>query len=238
MFQVNYLFVLTGETIKNNRLILKETSDGSHTLYVPGIDEHYHSMNGAAGESIHIFINSGLNSLPGEKISLFEVGFGTGLNAFLTAIYCEKQGKRVHYTTIEKYPLEKDDWSQLNYPYLFDGKYSELFIKLHEAEWESDQEISEWFTLRKLKADLLNYDPEGLFDLVYFDAFGPEKQPGMWTEEIITKVASAISNGGIFVTYSARGSLRRALQSCGFATERLPGPPGKREFTRATRNTV
>ena len=214
---------------------LKITSDGSHTLYVPSLDEHYHSHYGAITESKHIFIGAGLASLTSRNISILEVGFGTGLNALLTALYAGEHKIRVTYTSLEKYPLDPEIVQQLNYGMLTGSNGTELFEAIHSAPWGAPVMITEWFSLKKMQADLTADDPEGLFDLVFFDAFGPDKQPEIWTEEVMRRIAAVTRPGSVFVTYSAKGSLKRMLRALGFDVTLLPGPPGKRVMTRAVK---
>ena len=235
------------------------TDDGSHTLFVPEMNEHYHSHFGAITESRHIFINAGLGYITDNKAAhhevdpgiglnthpeidsgaghkaLLEVGFGTGLNALLTALYAEDHKIKISYTSLEKHPLATALIRQLNYGSLTGSRGATLFEKLHEAPWGEPVEISEWFTLNKIQTDLTEEDPAGLFDLVYFDAFGPDKQPEMWSEEMFRRITRATHEGSVFVTYSAKGSLKRMLKSLGFDVTLLPGPPGKRVITRAVK---
>jgi tRNA U34 5-methylaminomethyl-2-thiouridine-forming methyltransferase MnmC len=217
----------------NPELVL--TSDGSHTLFVPGLNEHYHSHFGAITESRHIFINAGLASLDTDGAAILEAGFGTGLNALLTALYAEEHQIRIRYTAIEKYPLEPGLVRQLNYGSLTGNRGTLILEELHKAPWGVSARISEWFTMVKLQADLTAEGPEGLFDLVYFDAFGPDKQPEMWSEEVFHRIEAVTHTGSVFVTYSAKGSLKRMLKAAGFEVEHLPGPPGKRVITRAVK---
>ena len=217
----------------DTKLIL--TQDGSHTLYVPGMDEHYHSRFGALTESKHIFINAGLASLPPGDISILEVGFGTGLNALLSALHATREKIRVRYTTLEKYPLDPSLVSSLNYSTLAGEGGTELLMAIHETPWNIPTAINEWFTLEKRQTDLTAEGPSGIYDLVFFDAFGPDKQPEMWTDDVISRIASATHPGSVFVTYSAKGNLKRMLRALGFEVEHLPGPPGKRVFTRAVK---
>ena len=214
---------------------IRVTADGSHTLYVPSIDEHYHSHFGALTESKHIFINAGLASLSGDTVSILEVGFGTGLNALLTALFAGEHNVSVSYTSLEKYPLEPSVVRQLNYGDLAGSNGPELFEAIHQAPWGNAADITEWFSLNKILTDLTTEDPRGIYDLVYFDAFGPDKQPEMWTEEVISRIAAVTRSGSVFVTYSAKGSLKRMLRSFGFDATLLPGPPGKRVMTRAAK---
>lgn len=211
------------------------TDDGSHTLYVPGIDEHYHSRFGAITESRHIFINAGLASLPPGDTSILEVGFGTGLNALLTAMHAGKEKIRVSYTSLEKYPLDVEVISRLNYGSMAGEEGQELLTAIHTAPWNSTAAITGWFTLEKRLTDLTTEDPAGIYDLVYFDAFGPDKQPEMWSETVMRRIAAVTHPGSVFVTYSSKGDLKRMLRSLGFEVKLLPGPPGKRVITRAVK---
>jgi tRNA U34 5-methylaminomethyl-2-thiouridine-forming methyltransferase MnmC len=215
------------------RLII--TSDGSHTLYVPGMDEHYHSRFGALTESQHIFINAGLASLTTGPVSILEVGFGTGLNALLSVIYAETNKIKVSYTSLEKYPLNPSLVSQLNYGSLAGEGGQHLFNTIHEAPWNLPSRINDWFTLEKRESDLTTDQITGSYDMIFFDAFGPDKQPGMWTEEVLRKITEVTHPGSVFVTYSAKGTLKRMLRSLGFEVALLPGPPGKRVITRAVK---
>jgi tRNA U34 5-methylaminomethyl-2-thiouridine-forming methyltransferase MnmC len=209
------------------------TEDGSHTLYVPGMDEHYHSIHGAIGESQHIFIANGFETCSENPVNILEVGFGTGLNAFLTALQCTKSGRIVHYTSVENNPLSKKVTDNLNYHNLCGDNTKELFDHLHSAPWDTDVFINSNFTLRKVLTDVTKNIPPGVFNLIYFDAFGPDKQPEMWTREVFEKIAGATAEKGIFVTYSAKGDVKRNLKACGFIVTLLPGPPGKRQIIRA-----
>lgn len=213
----------------------RETLDGSLTLYNSEVGDHYHSTNGAIGESRHIFINGGLLTLQLKEIEIMEIGFGTGLNALLTAIEAEEHGLNIRYTAIEKYPLPASVTSRLNYSMLSGEKGVKPGAGINNALWNTPVAVTERFILEKIRADLLTWDTERQYDLVYFDAFAPGMQPEMWSADIIGKVASWIRPGGVFVTYSARGSLKRELQKAGFSVYHPPGPPGKREYTRAVR---
>ena len=214
---------------------LRMTEDGSHTLYVPALDEHYHSHFGALTESKHIFINAGLASLKSNKVSILEVGFGTGLNALLTSMYTQENQMTVQYVTLDKYPLDPSLLFQLNYPTITGTECRELFESIHSAPWEQPVRLTPWFTLEKRLTDLTSMRVEGLFDLVYFDAFGPGKQPEMWSREVMQKIAGVTHPGSVFVTYSAKGELKRILRTLDFEVALLPGPPGKRVMTRAVK---
>lgn len=214
--------------------IIERTADGSATLFVPELDEHYHSVKGAQTESQHIFIDLGLKASTAARLRVLEIGFGTGLNALLTLDAAEESCKKVHYTGIELYPLPWTVVKQLGY------SDSPFFEALHSAPWEEDSVISPYFTLRKLQADFTKEAPEAFgrpFDLIYFDAFAPEKQPEMWSQELFNRLYVSMNSGGILTTYCAKGVVRRMLQTAGFTVERLPGPPdGKREVLRGRKD--
>lgn len=217
------------------------TSDGSTTIYLPEINEQYHSIHGAVQEALHVFINHGLhyfnnelNSKKNTKISILEIGFGTGLNALLTVVEAEKL--EINYEGVEAYPVSKEELEKLNYTSLLAKKYTNierLFNKIHKVSWEKQVSVTEHFTLKKRKQFFEKIEDENCFDIIYFDAFGARVQPELWTETIFIKMFKALKNNGILVTYSAKGSVRRALITAGFTVERLPGPPGKREMLRA-----
>lgn len=215
------------------RKILK-TEDGSHTLYVPDMDEHYHSIHGARQESMHVFIDAGLNMHSGKELTIFEVGFGTGLNAFLTAVESKHQQRKIKYYTIEKFPLQEEEWEKLNPEPDTDKEENRLFRQLHNCQWGKLNEINTTFQLQKIEGDLTSFNFQALppFDLVYFDAFAPDKQPKLWSPEIFAAIFAQMTHNGILVTYSAKGAVRRTMQSAGFQVERIPGPPGKREMLR------
>jgi len=217
------------------RLIL--TKDNSHTLFVPDLNETFHSTHGAIQESRHVFIEAGFNHIASrlDRINVLEVGFGTGLNALLTQIEAETLGKTVQYTAIEAYPLESEIWSQLNYPHLLCSiDYSSVFERIHLAGWDESEEISSLFSLHKIHQKLGDYAfPASQFDLVYFDAFSPAVQPELWTTGIFRKLYSAMKPEGVLTTYSVKGDVIRAMRSAGFSVEKIPGPPGKRQIARA-----
>ena len=220
---------------KNIQLI--ETEDGSHTLYVPELDEHYHSIHGAVQESMHVFIDAGFRYLKinSEKINILEIGFGTGLNALLTFMESEKNDQEIYYTSIEAFSLKEEIYLKINYPVLFQDKnISTAFLKMHRVGWGKFENITEKFALKKIHQKIEDIIlPENKFDLVYFDAFSPDVQPELWVEEIFIKIADSMKKNGILTTYSAKGKVKRALKASGFAIESIPGPPGKREITRA-----
>jgi tRNA U34 5-methylaminomethyl-2-thiouridine-forming methyltransferase MnmC len=212
------------------------TEDGSHTLFVPELDEHYHSTHGAIQESMHVFIDAGLRHCVKSEIKVLEIGFGTGLNAFLTLLEAERTGRKIDYTTLEFYPLSIIDAEKLNYVELTDSTKKDVFRELHKVEWGKWSQLTLYFSLLKMKFDFSkpsDFDTENKFDVIFFDAFAPEKQPEMWAQEIFDKIYSISSENAILTTYCAKGSVRRMLQTAGFVVERLPGPPGKREILRA-----
>lgn len=217
-------------------ITLEPTADGSNTLFVPELDEHYHSVKGALTESQHIFIQMGLNHSQAESPHVLEIGFGTGLNAFLTLLEAEKQQRKVCFTSIERYPLKEDIVQKLGYPEIIAPEKSEKFYALHAAPWNQSVEISPCFTLHKIEGDFTHFDFQSHYDVVYFDAFAPEKQPEMWSQPLFDRLYQQMNPGGILTTYCAKGVVRRMLQAAGFTVERLPGPPGgKREILRANK---
>lgn len=215
---------------------IQTTADGSQTLFVGEMDEHYHSVNGALTESKHIFIETGLNKSLAEEPHVPEVGFGTALNAILTLQEAEIKNRHVHYTSLEKYPLPMDIAEQLDYPKLVNEEYADYFLELHRAEWNKWVDVTPFFHLRKIETDFTTLQIQEKYDVIYFDAFAPEKQEEMWSEEIFERMYNCLNDNGILVTYCAKGVIRRTLQSVGFQVERLPGPPnGKREILRGTK---
>lgn len=212
---------------------LQQTADGSHTLFIPEMDEHYHSVNGAVQESRHVFIEAGLHHQAKKDITVFEIGFGTGLNAFLTLLDAEENNRTINYYSIELYPLKPQLVQALNYGEVICPGKKELFNALHAAPWNEPANITGHFILHKIQGDNNSCElPEGI-DLVYFDAFAPDKQPEMWNQEIFNNLYAHMAEGGILTTYCAKGVVRRMMQEAGYSVERIPGPPGKREMLRA-----
>ena len=212
---------------------IKKTEDGSHTLYVPELDEHYHSAFGAIRESMHVFIHAGLMHFDQKEISILEIGFGTGLNALLTAI--ESRDQQIKYWGIEAHPLQDEIIKKMNYPQLipFDGS-DLIFDKIHEADWGQETTITENFILSKFHSKIQETIlPENTFNAIYFDAFAPDVQPELWTEEIFKKIHAAMKPGGVLVTYSSKGLVKQNLRAAGFTVKRLPGPLGKKHMVRA-----
>ena len=218
---------------------LEQTADGSYTLYVPELDEHYHSVKGALTESQHIFIDMGLKHSSVTAPHILEIGLGTGLNCVLTLLEAKESQRHVHYTGIERYPLNEEIIRKLNYPSIIGKECEEDYYAIHQAPWEEDVCLSPWFTLHKLEGDFTHYSFEQKYDIIYFDAFAPEKQPEMWEQSLFDNLYQVLNEGGILTTYCAKGVVRRMLQTAGFKVERLPGPPGgKREILRATKSNL
>ena len=210
------------------------TSDGSHTIYLPEMNEQYHSVNGAITESTYVYIDKGYNFHVSKNPTVFEVGFGTGLNCLLTALQAAQDKRLTIYITIEKYQLPKNITDQLNFGRLISEDARIVFDNIHACKWNEVVSISEYFNLFKIKGDLIDINLTQFVncDVIYFDAFGPDKQPEMWTPLIFRKIYSITSLKGVLVTYSAKGEVRRQLAACGFEMERLPGPPGKIQMLR------
>jgi len=212
------------------------TSDGSTSIHLPEWNEQYHSKHGAVQEARHVFIQHGLNLFTDRPIALLEMGFGTGLNAFITLLEANKRNLSVAYTGVEAYPVDLEELRALNFVSVLQAeKYAAHFEHMHRCDWESFVDISSYFTLRKQQQFFQKFSAVDEFDLIYFDAFGARVQPDLWEEAIFQKMFQALKDGGVLVTYSAKGSVRRALQAVGLEVERLPGPPGKREMLRATK---
>jgi len=218
---------------------IKITGDGSFTLYVPELNEHYHSVYGAVQESKHVFIKSGLRLLNIEKPKILEIGFGTGLNALLTLLNSEKF-EIIEYDGVEFYPLDWEKVLPLEYHNFLKLSPDQLkmFEKIHTSPWNELVQINQGFILYKLKMKIQDFISAKKYDLVYFDAFAPEVQPELWTEKNFQRIYTVLNINGILVTYCAKGEVRRIMQRCGFTVERLAGPPGKREMLRAFKNEL
>ncbi len=212
------------------------TSDGSHSLLNEDLSETYHSIHGAIQESLHVFIHSGLNHFiqkyNPQNISILEIGFGTGLNTLLSIQAAQQTSITFQYTTLEAFPLEKEVWSQLNYGDELNLKNQ--FKSLHQFSWEDEHNILPKFRFKKqrIKVQDVALEPSSI-DIIFFDAFAPNKQPELWEIEVLKKVTYALRVNGLFVTYCAKGQLKRDLKSLGLVVETLPGPPGKKEMVRA-----
>ena len=224
---------------KNKEIIA--TSDGSPSIYVPELKETYHSRHGAQTESTYVFLEKGLQHWQEKnpntnQVRILEVGFGTGLNAFLTYRYAVENQKQVFYETLEKFPLDENLLQAMNFDIFFGSEVSQqYFWPLHQSAWQKSSKLDSFFELYKREDDFLNYTTAQTFDLIFYDAFGAHAQPDLWTEEAMSKAASLLRPSGVWVSYCAKGSVRRALEASGLVAERLPGPPGKREMLRASK---
>ena len=216
---------------------IRTTADGSSTLYIPELNEHYHSIHGACQESVHVFINAGLLQFQHVKkeIKILEVGLGTGLNVLLSARFAEDCSMKLDYLAIEPYPIDDNLLRQLNYNNLNQFIIPKNWIhKIAEAtKAEKVISLHTGFKLSIIKETIETFELPKQFDLVYFDAFGPQVQPEIWSELNFKKIFDSMNPGGILVTYCAKGAVRRSMQNAGFVVERIPGPPGKREMLRA-----
>jgi len=214
------------------------TNDGSTTIHIPEWNEQYHSKHGAIQEAYHVFINSGLQQLKDQdKISILEVGFGTGLNCFITFLEAFKHKMDINYVGVEAYPVEEKEIKLLNYiSELNAEEFAKVFENMHSTPWNTQHQISKSFTLMKRQQFFEEITDKNSFNLIYFDAFGARVQPELWTVEIFKRMANALKTNGLLVTYASKGSVRRAMQNAGLQVERLPGPPGKREMLRATKH--
>jgi tRNA U34 5-methylaminomethyl-2-thiouridine-forming methyltransferase MnmC len=215
-----------------NSLSIILTSDGSHTIQNETTGDTYHSIHGAVQESNHVFIQNGLHYFldrtKATQISILEVGFGTGLNALLTMQACDKKDVQVDYVALEPFPLNEALLKELNY-----HASAPKFMSLHGPQWNNRLAVTPNFSLTKIKATIHSYDSPSPFDVVFYDAFAPSSQPDMWTHEVFEKIKSLMAVPSVFVTYCAKGQVKRDLRSAGFVVESIPGPPGKREMTRA-----
>lgn len=213
-----------------------QTQDGSTTIYLPDWNESYHSKHGAVQEAYHVFIKNGFSLFEGKSISILEIGFGTGLNAFITYLEAQKNtNQKIHYVGVEAYPIALEEALQMNYAQEIEAKESHVFQLLHQVDWEEENMISPEFTLTKRQQYFQDINDSNAFDLIYFDAFGFRVQPELWSEAIFTAMFKALKANGVLVTYACRTSIKKAMISAGFSVEKLPGAPGKREMLRATK---
>lgn len=218
-----------------------KTSDGSDSLLNTTLNETYHSVHGAIQESEHVFIKAGLEFVVQysntSSIHILEIGFGTGLNALLSLQHGALKSKHFQYTTLEAFPLEEKIWSGLNYGEKLGAE--KQFDMLHRVPWEAWSALTHNFSLLKKKDTLQNIAlASDQFHLIYFDAFAPSKQPEMWEFDALEKLANSLLPGGVFVTYCAKGQLKRDLKKIGLVVETLPGPPGKNEMVRAIKPEI
>lgn len=213
------------------------TSDGSSTIHLPDWNEQYHSKNGSINETYHVFIKSGLQQVAADKVAILEIGFGTGLNAMLTYVFGKELNTHIEYHGLEAFPVNAEELTALNYEKLpFIKDHTATYEQIHTTKWNALNTIEDTFKLNKIEQELQTYHPEkAFFDLIYFDAFGPRVQNEMWSLPIFEKLFASLKQGGVLVTYCAKGQVKRDLKSAGFSIESIPGPPGKREMTRAVK---
>ncbi|SDY79545.1 tRNA U34 5-methylaminomethyl-2-thiouridine-forming methyltransferase MnmC [Flavobacterium aquidurense] len=218
---------------KVEREIIK-TLDGSTTIHLKEWDECYHSKHGAIQEAKHVFIKNGLSLFEKDPVSILEIGFGTGLNAFITFLESVKKNQKIDYVGVEAYPVNAEEVLAMNYVEELEAlKFHNIFEKMHKCEWDNKVEICDQFSLTKRKQFFDEIDDFETFDLIYFDAFGYRVQPELWSTEIFQKMYNSLKSNGVLVTYAARGVVKRSMISVGFTVEKLAGPPGKREMFRA-----
>ncbi|WP_163932649.1 tRNA (5-methylaminomethyl-2-thiouridine)(34)-methyltransferase MnmD [Paraferrimonas sp. SM1919] len=218
-----------------SEIYLELTRDGSHTLVNPGLDEGYHAFAGAFTESVYVYIEKGLATHPiNNNVKILEVGFGTGLNAALSYQHCQQAGAELYFHTLEPFPISAQLAAKLNYPEFLEDAGKQVFNALHQAPWQQQTDITSDFRLYKDETLLTKATlPEGHFDLVYFDAFAPKKQPSVWTMENLEQCHRALKVGGMLVSYCANGQFKRNLKALGFKLEQCEGPMGRKEMTRA-----
>lgn len=213
-----------------------QTLDGSTTIHLQEWDECYHSKHGAIQEAQHVFIKNGLSLFQNRQISILEIGFGTGLNAFITFLEASKMNQSIDYVGVEAYPISTEEVVSMNYvDELNANKESPVFKKMHESNWEEKIALRDNFSLTKRKQFFEEIDDFEKFDLIYFDAFGYRVQPELWSTAIFQKMYNALKANSILVTYAARGVVKRSMIEVGFTVEKLAGPPGKREMFRASK---
>lgn len=213
------------------------TADGSTTIHIPDWNEQYHSKHGAIQEAYHVFIKSGLDQISSKDISILEIGLGTGLNCFISYLEGKKRQLNINYTGVEAYPISENEFSKLNYVSELKSEEFDVFNKIHASNWEEKIELEQNFSFLKRKQLFQEINDCNCFNLIYFDAFGARVQPELWSVLIFKKMYDALKENGILVTYSAKGSVRRAMIEVGFSVKKIPGPPGKREMLRAIKLT-
>ncbi len=219
------------------------TEDSSHTIAIPERDITYHSKHGAVQESMHVFIRSGLDyfirhkpNVQYKSIQIFEMGFGTGLNALLSLQYAIEHNQKIIYQTAELLPLSTGEVLQLNYTDFAAAGLKESFYTMHTCEWDKPILIHLYFSFQKMKTALEKFETPKQFHVIYFDAFDPNTQPELWTESIFKKIFDMLYINGLLVTYCSKGIVQRAMKAAGFKIEKLKGPPGKREIVRAVKS--
>ena len=213
------------------------TLDGSTTIHLPDWNESYHSKHGAIQEAYHVFIKNGLSLFKDNTISVLEIGFGTGLNAFITFLEANKNNLLIDYTAVEAYPVTVEESMKMNYLKELDAqKFDYLFKDMHSSSWNEKLILNEHFNFIKQKLFFQDIESQNEFDLIYFDAFGYRVQPELWSTAIFQKMYNALKYKGILVTYAARGVVKRSMQEVGFTVKKMAGPPGKREMMVAYKN--
>lgn len=218
------------------RTKLIRTKDGSHSIELIGQNEQYHSVHGAIQESQHVFIEYGLKQIADFKneVSILEVGMGTGLNVLLSYIFSIENNIKIKYLTFEPYPVKEEMWKKLNYTHQLNlHELQAIFKLIHSSNWNEKIKMDTHMDFQKLKESILDVKLSKTFDLIYFDAFNPDLEPTLWTEEVFKNIFEAMNSNSLFTTYSTKGIVKRALKSCGFEIEKKPGPPGKREILNA-----
>lgn len=211
-----------------------QTKDGSTSILLPDWNETYHSKFGAIQEAKHVFIKNGLSLFQEKSVSILEIGFGTGLNAFITYLEAKNSGQTINYTGVEAYPVSEEDALKMNYVSELEAISSEeIFLKMHKSSWNEEVILDENFTLEKQNKKFQEIAASEKYDLIYFDAFGFRVQPELWSLEIFQIMFKALKPNGVLVTYACRSSIKNAMVASGFAVEKLNGPPGKREMLRA-----
>jgi tRNA U34 5-methylaminomethyl-2-thiouridine-forming methyltransferase MnmC len=212
------------------------TKDGSMSIFLPELNETYHSKFGAIQEAKHVFIKNGLSLLNDKSVSILEIGFGTGLNAFITFLEAQKGFQTIYYVGVEAFPVEIEIIDQLNYVSELEADaFESVFKEMHLSNWEIENEITTHFNLTKRKQKIEEISDSNQYNLIYFDAFGFTVQPELWNDEIFEKMYKALKSNGILVTYACRTSIKKAMLKAGFQVEKLPGAPGKREMLRAVK---
>lgn len=219
----------------DNKIII--TNDGSHSIFNTKVNESYHSKHGAIVEAEHVFIKNGFSTVNEAKLNILEVGFGTGLNTLLTYQKAVQKSIEVNYHTIELHPIDKRYYNKLNFADLI-GMEQDRLLKLHNCKWEKEIQLNSYFTLIKNHTALETYNTDVKFDIIYFDAFSPEKQPEIWSEEIFKKMYKFLKENGFLITYCAKGMVKRTMKSVGFEIVVLDGPPGKRQITRGNKSVI
>jgi tRNA U34 5-methylaminomethyl-2-thiouridine-forming methyltransferase MnmC len=214
-----------------------QTLDGSTTIQIKEWDECYHSKHGAIQEAQHVFIKNGLSLFKNRQISILEIGFGTGLNAFITFLEAKKMNQSIDYVGVEAYPISAEELVSMNYVEELNARDEKgVFEQMHQCNWEEKEILGDGFSLTKRKQLFEEIDDLDRFDLIYFDAFGYRVQPELWSTAIFKKMFDSLKNNGVLVTYAARGVVKRSMIEVGFKVEKLAGPPGKREMFRARKS--